>query len=77
MAVETAETQHKTTDAERHGRALTTVEMIEPYRNALGSRWAPGDRAGFSAEEARDMIKRGVARPPQDKQVKGDSTRTK
>ena len=72
-----ATSERKISEAERHGRTLTTVELLTPYRNPMGAVWAAGERAGFPDAEARDLIRRGVARPPVDKQVKGDRTQTK
>ena len=67
----------KVSEAEKHGRTLTTVEFDVAYRSPMGARWAPGERAGFPAAEARDLMSRGIARPAVDKMLKGDRTQTK
>ena len=70
-------TTPKVSEAERLGRTLTTLELIEPYKSPMGSRWAPGERAGFPEAEARDMVRRGIARAPANKMVTGDKTAQK
>ena len=76
MATEVT-SERKVSEAERYGRTLTTVELLVPYRSPMGAVWAAGERAGFPDAEARDLIRRGVARAPQDKMLKGDRTQTK
>ena len=61
---------------------LVTVELLEPLKNAMGARWAKGERAGFTAADAEDLIRRGVARraparPDAHKMMTGDTTQKK
>ena len=63
-----------------------TVELLKPLRQPLGGYWGPGERAGFSEEDARDLIARGIAQlatpkapsaPPANKMEAGVSTQKK
>ena len=53
------------------------VVLLQPLRNPMGGSWAANERAGFPPEVARDLIRRGIARPDQDKMIKKDATQTK
>ena len=61
---------------------LVKLELLAPVKSPTGARWAAGERAGFTAEEADDLIKRGLARkapagPPKDKMLDGSRSTTK
>ena len=74
--------ERKISDAEAAGRRFTTVEMLAPLRDPMGSVWAVGERAGFPAADAEDLIRRGLARraparPEQNKMIDGATTQKK
>ena len=59
-----------------------TVELLAPLKSASGAVWSAGERAGFSPEDAEDLIRRGIARraparPDAHKMVTGDTTQKK
>ena len=58
---------------------LVKLELLADITRSGGARWAAGERAGFTEDEAKDLIQRGLARkapagPPADKMIGSGAT---
>ena len=60
---------------------LVELELLGRVQGMAGQLWLPGERAGFAAPVAADLVERGLARrvekPPRDKMIHGENVQKK